>query len=299
MAAQTNMITTQDVDSALSQEFVANFRGQYDRLAEILGIFSVETMAAGVTLYQYKITGELNTDTRAEGELVPLSHYTVKPNPVGSITPVPFRKMTTAEAILKVGYEKAVLGTDEKMASQMRAKVLNDFFTFLGNGTGAASGKTLQAALAYSDQTLQDEMEANGDESDGAIFHFVNRKDAADYLAEAPITTQTVFGMTYLQNFLGVSNVFLTSKVPAGTIYTTPVQNIHVYGIDWGALSSSGLVYETDSDGLIGVHHAGAYDYASAQTDAMMGATFLPEITDYIVKATIGTKAAASAPAGK
>ena len=42
-----NIIKSTDIDGALSVEFIRNFKGDYDRLAEILGIFGVTTRAAG------------------------------------------------------------------------------------------------------------------------------------------------------------------------------------------------------------------------------------------------------------
>lgn len=299
MAAPANASTSADINFALDQEAVMNFNGEYDRLANILGIFGVETMPAGYTLNQLKVTGTLNDsktddsssgDAYVEGDLVALSKFMAEKVPVGTIKFTPYRKQVTAQAILESGYEAAVLRTDAKMLSKARSGVLSKFFNFLANGTGTASGTGLQAALANVDAALGDALEANDDEGQ-RIVHFINRQDAAKYLGEATITDQSVFGMTYLQNFLGVADVFLTSKVPAGTIYATPVENIHVYGMDFGALASAGLSYTQDSNGLIGVAHESGYDHASAIANLAVGALFFPEVTDYIIKGTVAAKA--------
>jgi hypothetical protein len=341
MTAYDNIITTADVVAALDREFIANFRGEYDRFAEILGLFPVETMKAGTALYQYAVSGSLNDGefaltsdeavvegktyyTRSgsagayvytkvedpktasiasyyelvaasgknyvEGDFIARSKYTLTKTPVGEIEFAPYAKQTTAQAILKGGFENAVLRTDRKMQQQLRAAILNDFFAFLGNGTGTATGVGLQAALAKADAVLGDTMETNGDEP-GPIVHFVNRQDAATYLGEATITTQTAFGLTYLENFLGTENVLLTNKVASGSLIVTPVENIHIYGLDFDALGTAGLSYASDDLGLIGVHHASDYDYASAETYAVRGANFMPEITDYIVKGTVAPSA--------
>lgn len=306
MAAPTNIIKAADIDGALSQEFIRNFDGSFDRLAEIMGIFGVETRAAGTALYQYTVSGSLNNSASydsssgtayVEGDEVALSKYTVTKSSIGDLAPVPYRKMTTAKAILQDGYEKAVLATDNKMISQIRAQIINQFFTFLGNGTGAPAGSatvnSLQKALAYGDAALENAMETNGDNTDGRFVHFISRNDAADYLANANITTQTLFGLTYLENFLGVENVFLTNKVDDGKVYITPAENIHAYGIDFGELAQGGLVYQVGSNGLVGVAHKGAYDYASAETDVMTGLQLIPEVLDYIVIANFGDPYAA------
>lgn len=298
MAVPNNIITANDIDSALSQELVANFKQDYDRLAELMGIFGVETRAAGTALYQYTVSGSLNnsadtTDNTGssgtayiEGDYVNLSHYTVSKTPVGDITPYPYRKMTTAKAILQDGYEAAVLKTDKKMLSQIRAQIIQQFFTYLANGTAVPSGTIagLQEALALTDAKVQDNMETNDDNTDAPMVHFVNRTDIAAYLANATISTQNIFGMTYIQNFLGVENIFVTNKVSSGTLYATSAANLHAYGIDFDALSRGGLAYEVEDSGLIGVAHTGAYDHASAETNVMCGLLLFAENLAYIGK---------------
>lgn len=301
MAVYDNIITTDDVVEALDQEFIANFRGEYDRFAELVGLFSVESLPAGTALHQLKITGTLDNTASGdagtsgtgyvEGDFIKRSHYEVDKVPWGEIEFAPYAKQTTAQAILKGGFEQSVLRTDAKMLSQIRAAILTDMFTALGNGSGTATGVGLQAALAMTDAKLGDTMETNGDEG-GNVIHFVNRQDAAEYLGKAPVTTQTAFGLTYLESFLGVENVLLTNKVAKGTIIATPAENIHVYSLDFKSLGDAGLVYESaNSLGLIGVHHAADYDHASAETYAVRGAVFLPEVLDYIVKGTIAPSA--------
>ena len=298
MAAPTNIITAADIDAALSQEFIQNFKGEFDRLAELMGIFGVSKRAAGVALYQYTVSGALNNAAGAdsssgtayvEGDEVALSKYTVTRTPIGDLSPVPYRKMTTAKAILQDGYEKAVIATDNKMLAQIRAQIIAQFFTTLATGTatqGTATVAGLQECLALMDAKVLDNMETNGDETDAALVHFVNRQDIAAYLANAAISTQTAFGMTYIQNFLGVQNIFVTNKVASGTAYATSAANIHAYGIDFAELSQGGLVYQTESNGLIGVAHKGAYDHASAETNVMTGLQLIAENTDYIGKFT-------------
>lgn len=342
MAAYDNIITTDDVVAALDAEFIANFRGEYDRFAEIIGLFPVERRVAGTALYQYAVNGSLNDGefsltsdesvvdgktyyTRSgsegaytyekvddpktasiasyyeltaasgknyvEGDFIARSHYSVTKTPYGEIEFTPYAKQTTAQAILKGGFTQAVLRTDRKMIKQIRTSILTDMFAALDNGTGTASGVGLQAALAMVDAVLGDTMETNGDDDGGEVVHFVNRLDAATYLGNAKITTQNTFGLTYLENFLGVERVLLTNKVAKGTVIATPVENIHVYGLDFNALGEAGLTYESEEYGLVGVHHAADYDYASAETFVVRGATFLPEITDYIIKGTVAPSA--------
>lgn len=301
MAEYANTIKKADTVAALDLEVVENFRHEFDKLAEIVGLFGVETVAAGTALYQYAITGSLdNTSTGndgtsgtgyAEGDFIKRSKYVLTKSSVGEVKFVPYAKQTTAQAILKGGFENAVLRTDRKAIQEMRSAIMGDFFTAL-NATGIstaspATGSTwnLQQTLAYTSAKLGDVMETAGDEGDA--IYFVNRQDAAAYLASASVSTQDTFGMTYLADFLGVKNVMLTNKVSSGLVFATPIENIHVYGIDFSTLGDTGLEYESDDLGLIGVHHAPEYNYASADTFLVRAATFMPEIVTFIVKGSM------------
>lgn len=299
MAATANQVNAAAINASLDQEFVANFRQQYDRLAEILGLFGVTTKTAGTTLKQFTVSGELNNAAGAdsssgtayvEGDLVALSKYTLTPKPVGEMKLVPYRKQTTGQAIVENGYENAVLREDAKMLNNVRGQVIGDFFKFLANGTGSATGKTLQAVLAASEATLGDALENNGDAS-SRVIHFLNRMDVYSMLGEKDITTQTVFGMNYFQSFLGITDVFVSSKVPSNTVYTMPVENVHPFGLDFGSLADAGIDYTTDGSGIIGVSHTPAIDHVSVDTNVACGLTLVPEITDYIVKGTVAASA--------
>lgn len=302
MPAPQNMISTEEMNLAIEQEVVAEYRGEFDRLMEILGIFGTETMQGGHTLYQTKIKGSLNNErdedkgvssgtSYVEGEEVGLSKYETEKKPVGIVEIEPYRKLTSGAAINKSGYEVAVYRTDRKMLSNVRSQALAKFFKFLSNGTGVAETTgTLQAALAKVDATLGNALEDNQDEA-GTLVHFVNRMDAADYLGKAEITTQDTFGLTYLAEFLGVQNVFLTNKVKAGEVVVTPTENVKIYGLDFANLSSGGLVYTTDESGLIGIAHTPCYERVGTQTHVINGTNMIAEVTDYIVKGAIAPTA--------
>lgn len=286
MAALANTTEAANIATAMDIEMITNFNGDLDRLTEVLGLMAPEVNAAGTALFQYTVTGTLNATTVAEGDEVPLSEYNVAKTTLDPLNIKPYRKLTTAQAILKGGYENAIAKTDKKMIGQVRDGILTDFFTFLGNGTGTVTAAGLQAALAQATAKIQDETEKNSDFT-GNIVYFVNPYDIAGYLANAQVTTQTVFGMTYIQSFLGVENVMVTNKVTAGTMYATPVENIHIYGIDFSALGAAGMEYTTQDGSLIGVHHDAEYSRTGANTYVLRGVEFIPEYKNYIVKGTI------------
>ena len=338
MAGIPNTQTTADVVKSLDQEFIRNFQGEFDRFSEFIGLYGVDTVAAGTALYQYTVSGALNEGefaltsdvalvtgktyyTRSgsagsyvytkvaspavadiatyyelvgasgihynEGDFIARSKYSVNREVIGEVEFLPYAKQTTAQAILKAGFEKAILRTDRKAQQQLRAAIIGDFFKFLANGTGLAhpaadSTWNLQQVLAYTHGTLGSLMETANEEPNEVVT-FVNRMDAAAYLGDATITTQESFGMGYLESFLGIPNVFLTNRVAQGSVFATPIENIHVYGLDFGSLGAAGLEYVTNDYGLVGVHHEPDYNYGSVETFLVRGAKFIPEVTDFIV----------------
>lgn len=294
MAAITNTTTTADTVKALDVEAVTKYKQDHDRLLEILGIFGVETVAAGSSLFRYEVTGELSDAEVAEGDETPLSKFKVDRIPFAVADPRPFRRLVTGLSILRGGFENAVLRGDRKMLTAMRNLVVADFFKFLEAGELTASGKGLSGALVRADAALRNELESRDDTCE-AIFHFVNRNDIAGYLEDKEITVQTVYGMEYVQAFLGVTNIFVTNRVPEGTVYATPVENIHIYGIDFATLKDAGLDYTVDESGLIGVNHSPNYARNSCEVNALLGETITAEISNYIVKSTIAGAAAAAA----
>ena len=305
MSVRDNTILTTDTVEAILQEYQARYNADYDRLEEVVGLFGVETVNAGTAIYKYSVTGALDNsapDPTApeagssgtgyqEGDFIKRSHYTVTKTPVGETEWVPYAIQVTAQAILKGGIENALLRGVNKAHKQLRGDVVNKMFGFFStfntptkvSPAGATDTWSLQEMLAYTEGELLDVLETNN-EADNDIVHFVNRSDAYEHLAGAQLTTQELFGMTYLENFLGVSKVFLTNKVAAGTMYATPVANIRVYGTDYGTLAQTDLAYQSDDMGLTGFAYNADYDYASAIAYLVRSMTIMPEVADFIAK---------------
>lgn len=280
-----NTTTTEDIRFSLDVEMIENFQHDHDRLSEILGIVTPEVVTAGTALEIFRISGELNKADAGEGEEVPLTKYANEPVEVTKLKIKKFRRLTSAEAVQKGGYERVMLRQDRRMMSQIRNGVVEEFFGFLMKGAGAVDAKTLQGAIALADGALQTTLEENNDDGE-TILHFVNRMDVAELLAEKEITTQSHFGMTYVQNFLGMEHCFITSRVPAGKVIVTCSANLHLYTVDFAALGDTGLAYTVTAEGLIGVKHEPNYGRVSAETHAITGYTLFPENVDYIVIAT-------------
>ena len=284
MAAETNLIKKEDLVRAREIEFVTLFGESIKKLVEALGVTRKIPKQAGYTLKTYKAKGTLQDGTVAEGDLIPLSKYQTEAVSYAEIVLKKWRKATSAEAIIEKGYDQAVQMTTDRMLKDVQKGIRADFFTFLATGTGEATGATFQAALAQAWGQLQVLFE---DDSIEAIY-FMNPLDVADYLATAQITTQTAFGMTYVENFLGLGTVIFDSKVPQGTIYATAKDNIVLYYVPVnGADLDNAFSFTADQTGLIGIHEEADYKHMTAEDTVMSGVVLFAERLDGIVKSTI------------
>lgn len=283
--ADANLIKKADLARVREVEFVNVFGSSVKKLVEALGVTRKVAKQAGTVLKAYTATGELEDGNVAEGEVIPLSKYQTVPVTLKEITLKKWRKGTSAETIIERGYDQAVDMTTDAMLKDVQKGVRKSFFDFLATGTGEASGDTFQAALAQAWGRLQVLFE---DDEIGAVY-FINPLDVADYLATANISTQTAFGMTYVENFLGLGTVIFNSSVPKGTIYATAKDNLVLYYIPVnGADLGEAFAFTSDETGYIGIHEEPDYSNMTALDTVIAGIELFAERLDGVVVATIG-----------
>lgn len=284
MAVDPKLIKKTDLARVREIDFTLMFTESLRKLTEALGVTRKVAKQAGTVLKTYKATGTLEDGAVAEGDTIPLSKYTTEAVSYGEITLKKWRKATSAEAIIERGYDQAVGMTTERMLKDVQKAIRKDFFTFLGTGTGTATGAGLQAALAQTWGKLQTLFE----DDDIQAVHFINPLDIADYLATATITTQTAFGMTYIEDFLGMGKVFMNSSVPKGTIYSTAQDNLVLYYVPVnGADLNEAFSFTSDETGYIGIHEEPDYTNMTASDTVVNGMTLFAERLDGVVKTTI------------
>lgn len=295
MAAKENVtISTQFTTSAREVDFVTRFNDNWDALRTILGIMRPIRKAPGTKLVSYKaeVDGTLQGgSTVAEGDEIPFTKMKVSPVTYGDIEVAKYAKSVTIESVAKYGAEVAVEKTDDAFLVALQNKVLGDFYTFLATGSLALTPKTWQLALAQAKgKVLAKFMGMDKDVTE--VVGFANIMDFYDYLGDKEITTQTMFGLTYVQNFLGYNTLFLLPNkyVAAGKVIATPVENIDLYYVDPSDsdFAKLGLNYTVKGEtNLIGVHVEGDYSRATGDMYAIMGMKLWAEYLDGIAVATV------------
>lgn len=288
--ADANTITSADLAKVRDVDFTERFAAGIGTLIKMLGVTRKIEKKAGENLKVYKVTGTLESGEVAEGEIIPLSKYNTTYESIGEVSLRKWRKQTTAEAISEKGYSQAVNDTNEKMLKDAQKLIRTDFVSHLGTGTGKANGVGLQAALAQVWGQLQVLFEDTAIEA----VYFMNPLDVADYLGTASISTQTAFGMSYIENFLGIGTVILASDVPKGKIYATPSDNIVLYYIPVTG-GDMGQVFDltADATGYIGIHTKADHDDFTAKTAVATGVGLFAERIDGVIVGTINPAAGA------
>lgn len=282
--AETNLIKKADLAKAREIEFTYTFSENVRKLMEALGVTRKIAKQAGTILKAYKAVGTLEDGAVPEGDTIPLSKYTTEPVTFGELTLKKWRKATSAEAIVERGYDQAVEMTTDRMLRDVQKAIRTDLFAFLATGTGSANGVDMQSALAQAWGQLQVKFE---DDAIQAVY-FVNPLDIADYLGAAQITTQTAFGMTYVEDFLGLGTVIMNASVPKGKIYATAKENLVVYYIPVnGADLGEAFDFTSDETGYIGIHETPDYTNMTASDTVVNGMVFFAERIDGVVVGTI------------
>ena len=288
MAAEDRLIKKANIAKVRELDMATLFSESIDNLVKMLGITRKIPVTAGTVLKVLKVTGTLQSGNVAEGDVIPLSQYATTWTPVGEAKLNKWRKATSAEAILKGGFDQAVNDTDAKLIKDIQKSIRSDFVTFLATGTGTASGTTLQAALADAWGKLKVKFEDN----DVTTVFLMNPLDVADYLATANITTQTAFGFSYVENFLGLGTVILTGAIEQGTFYATAADNIVLYYINVNESNGLGDAFDFTTDpatGLVGIHEESNYTRMQSETVAIAGVDLFADQLDGVIVGTIGS----------
>ena len=289
-SAETNLSKSANFARVREREFVEIFNGDIRKLVEALGVTRKIQKESGSVLKVMKVTGTLHNGSVPEGEIIPLSQYQTTWEAIGEITLKKWRKSTTIEAINDKGYDQAVTATTDKMLKQIQRAIRSDFFTFLATGTRTATGDGFQDTLANAWGQLQVIFE---DTDIDSVF-FMNPLDLAAYLGTTTVNLATLFGMTYLKNFLGLGDVFLNSDVPKGKIYATAKENIVLYYINMGVDDiAKGFDFTTDQTGLIGITESADKTRLTVNDTVACGIKLFAENLYGVVVGTIGNEPSA------
>jgi len=290
-------ITAREID------FVTRFGQNWEALRNILGIMRPIRKAPGSRLVSYTASVALESGAVDPGEVIPYSKATITEAAKGDLEIEKYAKAVPIEDVAKYGATIAVEKSDEAFLNQLQTGVLTRFYTFLNTGSLTGAASTWQMALAKAKGAVIDKFQKMR-KTVTEVVGFANVLDFYEYLGAADITVQTQFGLTYVQNFMGYSTLFLLSEpdIARGAVIACPVENIDLYYIDPNdaEFRQLGLDYTVQGEtNLIGFHANGNYTTAVGESFALMGMALWAEYLDGIAVVDLGTESftAVSSPA--
>ena len=268
------------------QDFVSVFNLNWDALRKILGIMRPIRKTPGTKLITYKASVALESGDVEPGEIIPYSKSTVVQAGMEDLSIKKYAKAVPIEDVAKYGAAIAIEKTDEAFRNELQNNVLGAFYTFMNTGALTNIQTTWQMALAMAKGLVVDKFNKMR-KTVTNVVGFANVLDAYSYIGAAGITVQTAFGMSYVENFMGYSTLFLLSDpdIAVGTVIALPVENIDLYYIDPGdsEFARLGLNYTTAGEtNLIGYHAEGNYTTAVGESFALMGMKLWAEYIDGI-----------------
>ena len=291
MAVKSNTTKAANISAtARAIDFVSRFQANWEGLLEILNVSRPIEKAPGTILKAYNASVVLNTSPVAEGDEIPYSLASVTPAAITDVTLKKYAKGVTIEAITQYGAELAVRKTDEAMINEIQEGIISDWYTFAQTGSLTGTADTFQMGVAKAVGMVRNKFKSIR-RSVGTVVAFVNMLDAYEYLGAAGLTIQNQFGMTYIENFMGVDRLILSSDLPQGTIIATPAENICVYYVNPGNAdyAAGGLEYTTVGvTPMIGAHINGNYSHAVGELFAICGMSIWAEFLDGIAVITVG-----------
>lgn len=283
-AAAQNTTTTADLEPAISIDFSSRLATNINELQSLLGITELIPMNAGSAIKIYKCTKVNTPDQVAEGEVIPLTKIQQKIEKTIELTLNKFRKSTTAEAIQRSGQALAINQTDAKLLSGIQADIKKSFYDVISAGTGKAEGTNLQSTLSATWGAIKKYYA----DMDATPIYFVSSDDVADYLGTATVTTQTAFGMTYIENFLGLGTVVVAPNLTKGKLIGTAKENLNGAYVPANAGDvANSFNLSADASGLVGMTHTVGADTATIDTLAFSGVKFFPEFADGVIVGSI------------
>lgn len=286
---RTNLPNTYTDVNAREIDFVTRFGNSTQALLDILGIMNPVKKENGTKLVSYTAEVTLEDGDVPAGAVIPYSKQAITEIAHADLDLEKYAKAVTVEEVKTYGANIAIQKGDEAFLNELQGKVTDGFYSFVADDTYAitATYDKWQKAVAMAIGKVRDKFKKMRKNSTDVVV-FVNTLDVYEYLGDASISIQSLFGLDYVQNFLGAKTMIISSEIEQGTVIATPAENLVLYYADPASFGELGLNYTTDGvTNLIGFHAQGNYGTAVGESFAIMGIKLWAEYADGIAVITV------------
>lgn len=272
-------ITFNEIAGAASIDFTQSYATDYSNLKKVLDHANWKVLPVGTALKVNAVSATIQSGTVAEATEITASTFTRSPS-LQALTYKKYRALVGFETIQTEGMA-AIAHEDAVLKAQMQGDLKGIIGTALATGTGTATGTTFQIAAANAWGALNT---ARDGYASTPVF-FCSPNTAAGYLGAASVTMQTAFGLSYIENFLGMGTLIVVPGLTDAKIYATAEENLVIASADVRGIEGAG--FTTDESGIIAAKHAPLDQNAAMQIVVLGGAAVVPEFASHIVVATI------------
>ena len=273
-------------------DFSSRFGRNVQALMDVLGITRAIKKQNGTRLVSYTTDVTLESGNVNPGCVIPYSKYTVTESVLGDVSVEKFAKAVPIEDVKNYGAEVAIQKSDDAFLAKLQNLVTGRFYDHLLDDTSALQQTypTWPKAVSMAIGLVKNKFQSI-DRDVTEVVVLVNTLDAYGYLGDVGISTQSLFGLEYVQSVLGAKTLILSDKITSGKVVAIPVENMDLYYVDPADSDYAKLGLEYTTDGVtnfIGFHAQGNYSTAVGETYALLGMTLWNEIADGVAITTVG-----------
>lgn len=262
--------------------------GQFDNLNEgIKDVFRMMPVESGGTLYTTKVTGELAADiSHVAGEEISISDLKREYVEIGKIDFDATGVKTSYQEIYKTKDEGAAVGDKDeelirKINEHIENRLVENMTKYAGDKALKVEGLTSLLAQAKGHVQVKPGMQG------APVIAFINTLDFYEHLGNVDIQDQTLFGMSYIENFLQYDKIFITSKVKKGKVLVTAAKNLNLAYVPVNSESFSTLGLSAADSELVGFKHFLEDSTGDVISKVHFGIDSFPNRADAVVYATI------------
>lgn len=251
----------------------------------ITDVFNKMSVGQGTVLKGFKAVGELNENiTHAPGAEIAGSDITLKEVELGSIEFKATNVETTYQDIQKYGKAIAIDKRDKRLMQLIGDHIETTLVNNMVNkAEGAVEGASYKSVLARAKGRVKVQQGFKG----ASVFAFVNTEDYYEYLSDADLSTQTMFGMEYVESFLGFERIFFSDKIEAGKVVVTATENLNLAYVPATGEAFSAIGLTSTENGLVGFKHHVDDKKGIIYTTAQFAIEGYAERVDAVVVGTI------------
>lgn len=268
--------------------YTQDFVNQFDiRTEGFVNFFNLIPVDRGMNLKGTRAVVQLASDmTHEAGTNVSQSSVRLEEVDIAELDFEATEVEVSYQDIQKWGRDTAIDRKDNELFFEVSDHIEDRLVTNLENFAEAGlAADTYQQALARAKAGVRKVRGFKG----AQVIAFVNTDDYYEYLGEAPVATaQNLFGMDYVENFLGYAQIFMSSKIPQGTIFATGLGNLNLAHIPSGGAAYSSIQLTPTENGLVAAKHYLEDKTGDIVTQIHFGLDAFPERVDAVVDVTLG-----------